>query len=93
MRTYEATFIFRSDEEQFNLGKEFITSELEKAKIKILKEEDMGDRVLAYPIKKEERGHYFFYEMEANPDSLFPIEKAFKLKSEILKFLFILKNK
>ena len=42
---------------------------------KVLKEEDMGDRLLAYEVKKSKRGFYVFYELEAEPGASTPWTK------------------
>ena len=60
MRKYEVTFIFRTEEDRMSAAKEAVKSILEKKSVKILKEEDLGERTLAYEIKKQSRGRYFF---------------------------------
>ena len=92
MRTYEITFIFPEREEDFTSGKTFVTKELKKVKASIKKEDDMGERNLAYPVKKETRGHYFFFEVEMEPEKVAELDKSFKLQSSILKYLFIKKE-
>ncbi|MBA7538859.1 30S ribosomal protein S6 [subsurface metagenome] len=85
MRKYEAIFIFQPEDSLFTKGKEIVTSEFEKAGIKVSKEEDMGNRELAYGIKDQQRGHYMFYALDAEPESLNPLRKSLKLKTEVLK--------
>ena len=92
MRTYEFTVILRSDEELSAQGKELIKKELAHANATILKEEDLGVRVLAYPIKKEQKGRYLYIEMEADPAVISVIEKNCLLMNPILKFLFVRKE-
>jgi len=88
MKTYEVVVIFVSDENQLREGREFVKKEFEGAGITISKEEDMGDRLLAYPVKKNDRGHYMVYTIESSPDPLKNLSKTLKLRPEILKFLF-----
>jgi len=88
MTTYEAVVIFASDEAQHQAGREFLKKELEGAGITIKKEEDMGDRLLAYPVRKNDRGRYVLYVVEAAPEPLKAVNKAMKLRPEILKYLF-----
>jgi small subunit ribosomal protein S6 len=92
LRKYEAIFIFQAGADNLTAGKEQVGKEFENSGIKVLEEEDMGERVLAYEIKKASRGHYIRYELEANPDQLQPIDKSLKLKTEILKFVFFRKD-
>jgi len=89
MTTYEAVVIFASDEAQHLAGREFLKKELEGAGITIKKEEDMGDRLLAYPVRKNDRGRYVLYVVESAPEPLKAINKAMKLRPEILKYLFV----
>ncbi len=92
MRNYEVVFIFRTDADNYKVGLEKVKEELAKAGANILKEEDMGDRELAYQIKKEARGHYVLLDIEVAPDKIVSIEKDIKLFNEVLKFLFIKKE-
>ena len=89
MTTYEAVVIFASDEAQHQAGREFLKKELESAGIAIKKEEDMGDRLLAYPVRKNDRGRYVVYVVESAPEPLKAVNKALKLRPEILKYLFV----
>jgi small subunit ribosomal protein S6 len=91
MRVYEAVLIFRTDSDLLAGGREFVKS-LFSGGCKVLKEEDMGDRLLAYQVKKSKRGFYVYYELEAEPETIHTLDKALKLRSEILKYLFIRKE-
>ena len=92
MRTYEFTVILRSEEEAAAQGKELVKQELSRANTAITKEEDLGVRVLAYPIKKEEKGRYLYFEMEADPSVIADLEKNCRLMNPVLKFLFVRKD-
>ena len=89
MKTYEAVVIFVSDENQYREGREFIKREFESSGITITKEEDMGDRLLAYPVRKNDRGRYVLYVIEGPAEPLPAVNKAMKLRPEILKYLFV----
>ena len=89
MRKYEVTFIFRTEEDRMSAAKEAVKSILEKKSAKILKEEDLGERTLAYEIKKQSRGRYFFYELEMDGLEIDSAEKEIRLNSDVLKFLFV----
>ena len=93
MRKYEAILIYRAEDELLAKGKEILKTELEKAGAKVSKEDDMKLRDLAYPIKKQTRGHYFLYDLELDPQKVVEIEKVIKMSSEILKYLFVKKEK
>ncbi|MDC7126097.1 MAG: 30S ribosomal protein S6 [Spirochaetales bacterium] len=92
MRNYEAVFIFRTEADAYNGGLEKVKEALKKAGANIVKEDDMGDRELAYQIKKESRGHYYFFELELTPDVIVKIESDIKLFNEVLKFMIIKKD-
>ncbi len=93
MRTYELTCIFKTDEDAYTKGKEFVKTLCEKFSSKILKEEDHGVKDLAYEIKKEKKGHYYYLELETAPDSVASMEKEFLLAAPFLKYLFVNKVK
>ncbi|MCF7942819.1 MAG: 30S ribosomal protein S6 [Spirochaetia bacterium] len=92
MRTYEFTVILRAEEDAAAKGKELVKKELANANAAILKEEDLGIRVLAYPIKKEEKGRYLYMELQADPAVISVIEKNCLLMNPVLKFLFVKKE-
>jgi small subunit ribosomal protein S6 len=92
VRTYELVCIFPVNEEQFGRGREFIKSEFQKNNSTLVKEEDMGDRALNYPIKKQDRGHYYFFEVETAPEIINSLDRTFKLNNDVLKYLFVKKE-
>lgn len=92
MNDYEMTFVLYAEEERFKNGKEQVKKELEQVGAKIEKEEDLGDRSLAYPIKKEERGHYLYFETQISPEKVSDLDKSLKLATDVLKYLFIRKD-
>ena len=89
MRKYEATFIFRTEEDKIAQAKEFLKSIFESKSAVIIKEEDQGERILAYEIKKQARGHYFYYELEFDPLKIDETEKEIRMNQNVLKFLFV----
>ncbi len=92
MRKYEFTVIAPVDAETLSKAKEFLAAELKANNVTITKEEDMGVRELAYPIKKEEKGNYLYYELEADPAVIEKIEAPLRLSTMILKYLFVKKG-
>ena len=81
-------FVFRADDVRFTEGKTFTKAELEKAGFAIKNETDLGEREMAYQVKKETKGHYYLYDVECPPDKISSLDQTFRLKPEILKFLF-----
>jgi small subunit ribosomal protein S6 len=49
----------------------------------------MGDRELAYIVKKEERGHYHLLNFQAEPSAIIKLDADLKLVKGILKYLIV----
>ena len=92
MRTYELVCAFRVTEGQDVAGIEAVKKILADGKAAIKSEEDMGDRELAYQIKKETRGRYRLFNVDLEQEELPRIEDAMKLRTEILRYLFVAKG-
>jgi small subunit ribosomal protein S6 len=92
MRQYELVTILSAEDELYKQGKESVQEELAKHGAVVHKEDDMNVRQLAYPIKKQQKGHYHLFTLELSPEKIVTIEKDLKLNSKILKFLFVRKE-
>ena len=72
MRTYELVVVVKPSVKEADRKKllELVKGWL--GKMKVTKEEDWGQKALAYPIKKEDAGHFFqfFLEGETVPSDL-----------------------
>ncbi len=89
MRTYEAMCVFRADPEVFSTGKDVVREALVKLGADIQKEEDMGVRTLAFPIKNQLQAHYFYYVCSMDPEKAHETEDALRLKEELLRFMMV----
>ena len=89
MRDYEFTVILVTDEDKTKAGLEAVTAAFAAAGVEITKQEDMGVKYLAYDIKKQEKGHYVYFELKADPSTILEFERGFLLNSNILKYLFV----
>lgn len=89
MKHYELTVILKRDEENFKKGLELVKSTLDRIEAKILKEEDLGVRDLAYLIKKESKAHYYYFEIEVLPESINSVDRTFNLSNDVLKYLYV----
>ena len=85
MTSYEATFVFLPDAESVERGKQAVQSMFAKSGAKIAGEDDIGERVLAYPIRKRDRGYYLLYEIECDPKNVQGLYQAAGLIPDILK--------
>ena len=92
MRNYEFTVIFDANEDQTAKGLELVLAEFTTAQVEITKQEDMGVKNLAYLIKKQDKGHYYFFELKADPAVINGFNNTFKLMTPLLKFLFVNKD-
>lgn len=89
MRTYEAMCVLRVEEEVFQRGKDAVREELKKLDANILKEEDMGQRTLAYPVQNVHQAHYFYFVVEMDPEKAHQVEQTVKLFDELLRFMMV----
>ncbi len=89
MRPYELTVIFQTEEELYRQAKEVVSATLKQQGGEITKEEELGERPLAYEIKGKKRGRYAIFFVNMAPDKLLGVEKVLKLDQNILKYLFV----
>ena len=86
---YEFTVIFDANEDKTKAGLELVESTFSKYGVEVTKKEDMGVRTLAYLINKQEKGHYFYFEIKADGLTIKNMSRAFELSSDVRKYLFI----
>lgn len=89
IQNYEFTVIFDADEDKTKSGLELVKSTFEKNGVEITKEEDLGVKTLAYVIKKQEKGHYVYFELKADTSTIVKMSNVFQLSTLVLKFLFV----
>jgi small subunit ribosomal protein S6 len=89
MRRYELMVIFPLEEDQHKAGRDHLTADLAANGVEIEKTDEMGDRDLAYEIKKRKRGKYVLLTVKADPVKLTNLDRIFKLNANLLKYLFI----
>jgi small subunit ribosomal protein S6 len=89
MRQYELMVIFPLEEDQYQAGRERLLAELSANQAEIVKTDELGDKELAYEIKKRQRGRYVLYTVKADPAKITVLDRIFKLNSDLLKYLFV----
>ncbi|MDR1863895.1 MAG: 30S ribosomal protein S6 [Treponema sp.] len=89
MRQYELTVIFPLEEDLHKAGREKLLNDLGNNGVAIEKTDEVGDRDLAYEIKKRRRGKYVLFIIKADPEKLIILDKVFKLNANLLKYLFV----
>ena len=57
--------------------------------VEIEKTDEMGDRDLAYEIKKRKRGKYVLLTIKCDPAKITVLDRIFKLNANLLKYLFV----
>lgn len=89
MRNYDAMCVFRPEDDTFRTGVEQIREELKGFGAEIEREEDMGQRALAYPIKKVQQAHYYYYVVKMDPLKAPETEKKLRMRDELLRFMMV----
>ncbi len=91
MEQYELTLLFSVKEDNYKKGSDSAREILQKMNGKISKEEDMGERPLAYLIRKEEYGHYLFWNIELHSGEVESLKNALQKELPVLRFLLLKK--
>ena len=89
MRRYELTVIFPLEEDHHRAGREQLLSDLAANGAEIEKTDELGDRDLAYEVKKRKRGKYVLLTIKADPAKITVLDRIFKLNANLLKYLFV----
>lgn len=56
---------------------------------KVIKEDLWGEKVLAYPIKRQTKGYLAHFELTADPKNAKGIDKLLKVEEDVLRYLLI----
>jgi len=89
MRQYELMVIFPLEEDQNKAGREQLLTDLGNNGAEIEKTDELGDRDLAYEIKKRTRGKYVLFTIKADPAKIANMDRIFKLNANLIKYLFV----
>ena len=89
MRRYELMVVFPLEEDQHRAGRELILSDLKNNGIEIERTDEVGDRDLAFEVKKKKRGKYVLFVIKSDPAKITVLDRVFKLNSNLLKYLFV----
>jgi len=90
MNKYEIMFILKSNEEEA-IKKEVseMKAIITDMKGEIESEKEMGNRKLAYPIKKELNGYYYVMNVNANNEAIAEFERKARISENVLRHLVI----
>ncbi len=91
MTNYEIMFIVKTTIEADKQKKTIETMKkiITDGKGKIVETKEMGERKLAYPIKKELNGYYYVLKVEASSDVVSEFDRRASLDETILRHLII----
>jgi len=89
MRRYELTVIFPMEEDQHKAGRDHLLSDLSANGVEIEKTDEIGERDLAYEIKKRKKGRYVLFTIKSDPAKIVVLDRIFKLNANLLKYLFV----
>ena len=90
VNSYQLTLLIKNEIDE-KARKELFES-LAKKFTKVEKEDLWGTRDLAYPILKQDKAFYAYYEFQANPGDIASIDKSIKLNEDIIRYLLIRKD-
>ncbi|HBE45452.1 MAG TPA: 30S ribosomal protein S6 [Deltaproteobacteria bacterium] len=91
MGRYENIVIINPDcskEEEEELMRR-IKATMERTGVSIIKEDDWTVRKLAYPIKKKDRGHYFFFLLDMDTKNVSGLNRYYRSLDNVLRHLFV----
>jgi small subunit ribosomal protein S6 len=89
MRRYELTVIFPMEEDLHKTGRDHLLSDLSVNGVEIEKADEIGERDLAYEIKKRKKGRYVLFTIKSDPAKIVVLDRIFKLNANLLKYLFV----
>ena len=89
MPLYESTFIARPDisSQQVDGLAEQFRETLTDAGGEVAKTEYWGLRSLAYRIKKNRKGHYYFMNIAAPPEAIDAMERTMRISEDVIRYL------
>ena len=89
MNKYEIMFIVKPTLEEANIKKSFedMKKLLTDNKANILEEKEMGQRDLAYEIKKHKTGYYFLLTVEAPKEAINELNRIVNISDTVIRAL------
>ena len=91
LREYEFTLVAKADMPEPDKQKLFNGYEeiLKRGGGELIKRDDWGSKRLAFPIRKNFRGHYVFYDCASTPDNIAECERLLRIDDNVLRFLVV----
>lgn len=87
-RTYEVLYIVRPDLEKAQLEQTItkFQKSVNESGGQVVTTDEWGMRLLAYPIKRFDKGYYVLMEFTGTPDHVKKLEERFKLDENVLRY-------
>ena len=91
MNSYNLTLVLKPgmEEKERKTLLDAMVKKLAGEEGKVVKEDLWGERDLAYPLKKQNKGFYAHFELEANPKNAKGLDKILKLEEDVLRYLLV----
>ena len=91
MREYEAMIIAKADLPEAEMSKLVTRWEaiISANGGEIIKKDIWGSRKLAYPINKQNRGHYFVYDVASTQENMKELDRVLRLDENVLRGMVI----
>ncbi len=91
MNKYEMMFIVKAtmEADQVKATAENVKKNAEGKDSKVVDYKELGEKKLAYPIKKEINGYYFVMQMEASKEAIAELDRKTALDENVLRHLII----
>ncbi len=91
MRKYEFMFIVNPNLEEAAIKKvaNDMKNVITKAKGKIIEEKEMGQKELAYEIKKHKKGYYFLFVIEVDASAIAELNRVANVTEDIIRHLVV----
>lgn len=91
MRKYEIMFIVKPtlDEAAIKKVADDVKATFEKFNSNVLEVKDMGQRDLAYEIKKHKKGYYFLFTVESTVDAIDEFNHIVNISENIIRALVV----
>jgi small subunit ribosomal protein S6 len=91
MNKYEMMFIVKTtlDEEAANKVSKTYEDIISSMKGKLTDSKNLGNKKLAYPIKKEATGYYYVLNFEATPEIVAEVDRKARIDESVLRHMII----
>lgn len=92
MKNYELMCVFNTRESHYSEGVQAVREKLKALGCVVEKEDDLGDRNLAYMLGKETRGHYHLFHFQSPADAFVKLDEQLKLQTQVMRYLTVCKK-